>query len=107
MSDLTFMDRMLRGEVMADEIDDFVDFWHDSDSSVPLHEFLGMSEAEYGLWVSSPSMLGVIVNARYKKQRLADAVNDNLRQRRRLAARSDKGSLVSQLERWIASQPDR
>lgn len=34
-------------------IDDKIDEWHKSDSNLPLHEFLGMTEEEYAKWVES------------------------------------------------------
>jgi hypothetical protein len=34
-----------------DDLDDRIDAWHRSDSKQPLHEFLGMTEAQYAAWV--------------------------------------------------------
>jgi hypothetical protein len=34
-----------------EELDDLVDKWHDSDTKVSLHEYLGMSREEYSVWV--------------------------------------------------------
>lgn len=33
-----------------EELDDLVDKWHDSDTGVSLHEYLGMTELEYSVW---------------------------------------------------------
>ncbi|QNN98282.1 hypothetical protein SEA_LILMARTIN_31 [Streptomyces phage LilMartin] len=33
------------------QLEDLVDKWHDSESSLSLHEFLGMTEEEYSVWV--------------------------------------------------------
>ena len=33
------------------KIDDKIDEWHNGDSDVPLHEFLGMTFGEYAKWV--------------------------------------------------------
>lgn len=35
------------------DIDDYIDTWHDSDVEGHLHEFLGMSFAEYAKWVET------------------------------------------------------
>jgi hypothetical protein len=32
-------------------VDDRIDAWHDGDSKLPLHEFLGMSREEFNYWV--------------------------------------------------------
>lgn len=34
-----------------DEIDDKIDEWHDGNSPMPLHEFLGMTKDEYSIFV--------------------------------------------------------
>lgn len=33
------------------QLEDLVDKWHDSDTKMSLHEFLGMTEEEYSVWV--------------------------------------------------------
>jgi hypothetical protein len=45
-------------------IDDFVEEWHKSDSKLPLHKYLGLTEKEYKLWVEHPEMLEAIIDAR-------------------------------------------
>jgi hypothetical protein len=53
----TFMDRYLAGEVEAVQIDDFVEAWHEGESTASLAEFLGMSEDEYWRWVKDANAL--------------------------------------------------
>lgn len=36
---------------MKDNLEDLVDKWHDSENKMSLHEFLGMTELEYAVWV--------------------------------------------------------
>ena len=55
-----FLQLYREGQVGADDIDDFIDAWHDgggAEQSMPLHEFLGMSQADYILWVQDPDIL--------------------------------------------------
>jgi len=33
------------------QLEDLVDKWHDSESKLSLHEFLGMTSEEYSVWV--------------------------------------------------------
>ena len=43
----TFREQFLNGECSIDKIDDFIDDWHDGDSTLPLSEYLGLTEKEY------------------------------------------------------------
>jgi hypothetical protein len=63
-----FVTACLSGEAFEDEIDDWVDAWHDHDgapngSAVPLRDYLGMNKAEYSLWVEQPRSLRFIITA--------------------------------------------
>lgn len=62
---MTFFDRFLKRELTEEAIDDAIREWHTSpDVTMPLHDFLGMSEAEYGAWVYDPSVLSVLAQER-------------------------------------------
>ena len=61
MSD--FITKCLIGEAFLEDIDDHIDDWHDSDSDLSIHEFLGMTHAEYLLWIKDPDCLPQIVIA--------------------------------------------
>ena len=39
------------GEVNPDDIDDFIDYWHENNVDKSLHEFLGMTKAEFVAWI--------------------------------------------------------
>ena len=60
-----FIEMCLSGDALPDEIDDFVDKWHESDSSLPIHEYLGMTRDEYLSWVKDPHVLHRILDARH------------------------------------------
>lgn len=64
----TFMDRYLAGEVTVDAIDDCVDAWHHSDTSLVLHEYLGFTREEWGMWLLDASALPRIRDARQAKE---------------------------------------
>ena len=64
MSD--FIQKCLTGDASIKDIDDYIDNWHQRDSDLSLHEFLGMTRNEYHLWVEDPSCLPYIVNARVR-----------------------------------------
>lgn len=67
-STATFFDRYSRGEALPDEIDDFIDKWHDrvdpQARSLPLHEYLGMTLEEHEVWVHDAEALPHILIAR-------------------------------------------
>jgi hypothetical protein len=58
-----FIDLCVRGEALPAEIDDFVEHWHEGDSALPLHEFLGMTPEEYSAWLRKPDFLQCIITA--------------------------------------------
>jgi len=97
----------LRGDVMSDEIEDFVGRWHESESDQEIYEYLGMTWDEYSLWMTNPDYIDLIIAARRDERPLREAINDNLRSSERLAARADDSRKIAALKRWIAAQPDR
>lgn len=64
VTDKSFIELAVIGDADLDEIDDFVGRWHDSDSTMSLHEYLGVSFEDYSLWVSDPGALRSIVERR-------------------------------------------
>ncbi len=65
-----FIELCLQGKTLLEDIDDYIDSWHESDSSKPLHDFLGMTLKEYSLWVSDHDLLTNIINAHKEKGRV-------------------------------------
>ena len=52
MADLApFMTRYLYGSAGIEEINNDIDRWHAGESSVELHEFLGLTHSEYVIFV--------------------------------------------------------
>lgn len=101
----TFMDQYVEGHVMADEIDDFVDRWHDEapiimGHPVPMHDFLGMSRDEYEAWVHDPSVLPHIVRARMSQVSLDVVMNEHVDDML-LAARADNRTAIEALGKWL------
>jgi hypothetical protein len=107
MSDPSFMMLALRGDILAEEIEDFIEAWHVANVDQEIHEYLGMTFDEYSLWVADPDSIDVILTARHDHRSLKEAVNDNIRAQERLAARADEAGKLAILSRWIAAQPDR
>src|SRR5690348_2397155 len=96
----TFVSRALAGEAFLDEIDDYVDAWHESKSAEDLAEYLGLSEEEYALWVEVPDALGIIVSARSDRRSLHKALNDNFEELK-VAARAADTPKIARLKTWL------
>lgn len=60
----SFIEMVLDGASSIDDVDDFVERWHESDSSMSLHEYLGMSWDDYALWVGGADELEAIIARR-------------------------------------------
>lgn len=99
---LTFIDLVLSGNVLLEEIDDFVDQWHASNTKMNLTEFLGMHPDEYALWVEDESNLSYIVAARRDGVPITEY---NIPQDEfKLAARAEKSSKVRDIKRWLETR---
>lgn len=62
----TFIDKCLVGDLLLDELDDYILEWKNSDSSLELHEHLGFTENEYRLWVDDATTINLILYAHEK-----------------------------------------
>ena len=56
-----FLHQCLEGKANLEDIDNFIDDWHDGNSEEKLHEFLGLSKNEYALYVEKPTALPYIL----------------------------------------------
>ena len=94
----TFVDLCLEGEVLAEEIDDFVDKWHEGGSGQTIYSFLGLTREEYGLWVERPSSISFIMEARKRGGHLSDYRHGS---DFRIAARAASAEDVEDLLEWL------
>lgn len=87
MFERSFIDGCLYGATDLDELDDYVDFWHENDTGNTLREFLGMSPFEYAEWLK----LGDIVIRdilRCRKDKISYESYQYMSSDQRIAARS-------------------
>ncbi len=71
-----FVDLCVMGQYHIEDIDDFIDEWHEGKGNEDLHEFLGMSWEEYALWVSNPYVLPDIIKARKENKCIQDVLQE-------------------------------
>lgn len=97
-----FVEKCLSGDALLDEVDDYVDEWHEGGGRRPLHSFLGMKRSEYELWVTDPDILPFIVTARREGRDVSDVIDDF--HALPLAARSDGPLKAARLMKWLKSE---
>ncbi len=92
---MNFVSMCANGKLLLDDIDDFIDEWHESDSDEEIYEYLGMSQQEYRLWVHDPDILSFIVTARSQQRSIDDVLADI--QDLPMAARADSPAKAKSL----------
>lgn len=101
-SDLSFLDQCLAGRATPDQIDDFIDRWHEAPNGRELNDYLGMTPEEYSLWLRVPDALPCIIKAKLDGTRLADAV---LYEYRELGGdKSIDRAKVARLKEWLKAK---
>lgn len=98
MSD--FIIDCINGDALMSDINDYIDNWHESDSSLPLHEFLGMSNKEYTLFIEDENYLGSIITAHKFDKNVESIIRDEIA----IAARSDDPAKSKKLQKWLESE---
>ena len=103
----SFIENCINGDAICEEIDDYIDKWHEMDCKSTLREFLGMSEYEYAAFVEDESIIDRIVSARINKVAFRDylGIDDS---GVRLAARLKDGNSDAReiLNRLIAEEDE-
>ena len=98
----TFLALYLNGEVLADDIDDFIDSWHEGSSAQEIYQFLGMSLEEYSLWIRNPEVLPLIARSRLENEPL-DVTIERALEEQPMAAGSSDAAKIQRLRRWLES----
>jgi hypothetical protein len=99
MSNIKFMDACLQGEALLEDIDEFIDEWHESDSNEEIHQYLGMTFEEYSLWVEDDSLLKTIFYSREINKPVLEMIRANDVQR--LVARAATAEEAAQVKIWL------
>jgi hypothetical protein len=97
----SFVERCLVGTALPDEIDDYIDTWHDTDvgEHMSLHSFLGMDEHEYALWMRDPNAIYGIIKAHKNHRNVDDYISDYYSMP--LAARAESTQDTVELTKWL------
>lgn len=90
----------INGDALMSDVNDYIDHWHDSDTSLPLHDFLGMTKKEYMLFVEDENYLGSIITAHKSNKNVESIIRDEIA----IAARSDDAAKSKKLQKWLESE---
>lgn len=52
-----FIEKFTLGEVGVEDLDNFIDEWHDSPTDLPLYDYLGLTWEQYSDIVMNPKIL--------------------------------------------------
>jgi hypothetical protein len=97
----SFLQRYLNGELSAEDIDGFIDEWHEKPGGKEIFEFLGMTKEEYSLWLCDPDGLAEIGQARRAEVSLIGFVCSAL------PALAEAGNpREKRLRQWLAQQTE-
>lgn len=97
MSD--FISDVINADAILDEIDDYVEKWHDTDTDISIYEFLGMTEEEYLLWVENDFYLKYIVSAHEQNKSISDILEEVYS--KKLVARSSSPEEGKKIYAWL------
>ncbi|MGY3172092.1 hypothetical protein C4E44_03240 [Pseudomonas sp. MWU12-2312b] len=99
---MSFIDACLRGDVLEEEIEQFVENWHEGrqGKDLELHDYLGMQWSEYQLWSTTPSVLPFILTAHKRGTTLQEELS---RSRTAMAARASSVAEAAKVEAWLRS----
>lgn len=95
-----FVVKCINGDALLSEIDDYIDLWHNNDTGMPLHAFLGMTQKEYALYVEDEQYLASIVTARKQKVDIKLVIESQVA----MVARSDNQVKSDRLQRWLKKE---
>ncbi len=96
-----FIEKVLQGLEFEDAISQYVEIWHQSDSDLELHDYLGLTFDEYALWVENPNALGSILYHKKTGENVNDADWPEIHL---LAARSQSQQDSENLKEWLRSK---
>jgi len=96
-----FIQHCINGDALLEDVDDFVDAWHESDSELGLAEYLGMTKEEYHIWLNEPDILAIIVKARRDNKDSASLMNEEVYS---MAARSGDVVQSEKLKTWLIKE---
>ncbi|MFD3688335.1 hypothetical protein ACFWTE_26345 [Nocardiopsis sp. NPDC058631] len=101
--EITFVEAALSGHAGLEDIDLYIDAWHDGDDDRDLHDYLGMTWDEYRLWVERPESLRYIISSRAHEKPIEAELFEQAQRKYALAARAKENQAQGVLD-WLIKQ---
>lgn len=98
---VNFIDACINGDALYDEIDDYIDEWHDGDYTEDMYEFLGMTKIEYRLWVENDNILKYIIKAHMENKDIQDVLVSEYYGAQKLVARTKSPEEAKFIYNWL------
>ncbi|MDP8932369.1 MAG: hypothetical protein M3O70_28420 [Actinomycetota bacterium] len=95
----TFVSACLSGSALLEDVDDWVDAWHESTTAQNLDDYLGFTEDEGALWAERPEALRFIVAAHRYSTPVATILES--RDDFALAARASDSTKATAVLEWL------
>ncbi|MCT7649114.1 hypothetical protein [Aliarcobacter butzleri] len=92
-----YIQKCLNGEVFPDSIDDFIEEWHESNSTLKIFDYLGMTEEEYKYYVADEDVLPFIIKSHRFRKTISETISEYYHGGESFAARAsdkDKAKLL-------------
>ena len=55
---MTFIEDAVKGKAIAKDIEKYIDMWHELPENIDFYEFMGLTEDEYGDYLTTPGVEG-------------------------------------------------
>jgi siroheme synthase (precorrin-2 oxidase/ferrochelatase) len=96
-----FIEKCINADALLEEIDDFIDEWHESDSDITIYEFLGMSQKEYRMWVENDDVLKYIIMAHIQQKDIDDILFEEYNTKYKMVARAKSPDEAKFMYDWL------
>lgn len=91
----------INADAILEQIDDYIENWHDRQLDIPVHEYLGMTEKEYFLWVENDFMLKFILKAHINSKDIDDVLLEEYESGEKMAARAKNPEEAREIYKWL------
>ena len=97
-----FINDVINADAILDEIDDYIEKWHDSDTDCSVFEYLGMTEEEYFLWVENDFYLKYIISAHEQNKNIEDLISEDYDTK--MVARASSPEEAKKIYNWLVQK---
>lgn len=63
---MDFKQKLISCQISMCDLDDYIDIWHKSDTTLTLQQFLGFSDKEYHCFIHTPEKLESLLRGKHE-----------------------------------------